>query len=211
MDRGAWRVTAHGVTELDMTEWLSLFHKISLSTGRAGSASTKSLELGSHLFLRDVPLGKARAALTAWTSGQESFGDTRAHHLRAETRTRRAGPHKSSESVTQSCPTLCGPMNCSPPVSSVHRILQARILEWVAIFFSRGSSWPRNLTGVSCIAGGFFTSWATRQSPNGYNIHVIMDSLHFFKFENFYASKGAIQKLETQPTECKKNICTWYI
>ena len=42
--------------------------------------------------------------------------------------------------VTQLCPTLCDPMDCSPPDSSVHRILQARILEWVAIPFSRGSS-----------------------------------------------------------------------
>ena len=46
----------------------------------------------------------------------------------------------------------------------VHGILQARILEWVAIPFSRGSSQPRNQTGVSCIAGGFFTSWATKEA-----------------------------------------------
>ena len=43
-------------------------------------------------------------------------------------------------------------------------ILQARILEWVAIPFSRGSSQPRNRTGVSCVASGFFTSWATREA-----------------------------------------------
>ena len=46
----------------------------------------------------------------------------------------------------------------------VHRILQARILEWVAYYFSRVSSWPRNRTGLSCTAGGFFTSWATQAS-----------------------------------------------
>ena len=63
--------------------------------------------------------------------------------------------------VTQSCPTLCNPMDCSPPGSSVHGILQARILEWIAIPFSR-SSWPRDPTWVSCIAGRFFTIWATR-------------------------------------------------
>ena len=63
--------------------------------------------------------------------------------------------------VTQSCPTLCDPMDCSPPGSSVHGILQARILEWAAIPSSRGSSWPRNWTWVSCIAGRFFTIWAT--------------------------------------------------
>ena len=50
---------------------------------------------------------------------------------------------KESE-VTQLCPTLCDPMDCSLPGSSVHGILQARVLEWVAISFSRGSSWPRN-------------------------------------------------------------------
>jgi len=60
--------------------------------------------------------------------------------------------------VTQLCLTLCDPMDCSPPGSSIHGILQARILEWVAIPFSRGSSQPRNQTWVSCIAGRFFTS-----------------------------------------------------
>ena len=59
--------------------------------------------------------------------------------------------------VSQSCPTLCEPMNYSPRDSSVHGILQARILEWVAIFFSRGSSQTRNQTHVSCIVGRFFT------------------------------------------------------
>ena len=60
--------------------------------------------------------------------------------------------------ATKSCPTLCNPMNCSPPGSSVHAISQARILEWIAISFSRGSSWPRDQTHVSCLAGGFFTT-----------------------------------------------------
>ena len=46
--------------------------------------------------------------------------------------------------VSQSCPTLCNPMDCSPPGSSVHGLLQARILEWIAIHFSRGSSQPRD-------------------------------------------------------------------
>ena len=70
--------------------------------------------------------------------------------------------------VTQSCPALCDPMDCSPPGSSVHGILQARILEWVAIPFSRGSSQPRNRTQVSCIAGRFFTIWATREVQQTY-------------------------------------------
>ena len=60
--------------------------------------------------------------------------------------------------VAQSGLTLCNPMDCSPPGSSVHGILQARLLEWVTIPLSRGSSRPRDQTQVSCIAGGFFTS-----------------------------------------------------
>ena len=66
--------------------------------------------------------------------------------------------------VTQSCPTLCDPMDCNPPGSSVYEILQARILEWVAIPFSRGSSQPRDWTQVSCTAGRFFTNWATSEA-----------------------------------------------
>ena len=68
--------------------------------------------------------------------------------------------------VTQSCPTLCNPMDCSLLDSSVHGILQARILEWVAYPFFRGSPWPRDQPGVSCIAGIFLTSWATREALN---------------------------------------------
>ena len=63
--------------------------------------------------------------------------------------------------VAQSCPTLCNPMDFR-----VHGILQARILEWVAFPFSRGSSQPRNRTQVSHIAGGFFSRWATGKPKN---------------------------------------------
>ena len=59
------------------------------------------------------------------------------------------------------------PMNCSPPGSSVHGILQARILEWIAMPFSRASSRPRDRTQVSCIAGRFFTIWTTREASIG--------------------------------------------
>ena len=63
--------------------------------------------------------------------------------------------------VTQSCLTLCHPMDCTVP-----GILQARIPEWVAFPFSRGSSLHRNWTGVSCTAGGFFTKWAIREAKS---------------------------------------------
>ena len=64
---------------------------------------------------------------------------------------------KSESEVAQLCPTLCDPMDCSLPGSSVHGIFQARILEWVAISFSRGSSRPRDRTRVFCIVGRHFT------------------------------------------------------
>ena len=64
--------------------------------------------------------------------------------------------------VAQSCPTLCDPMDCSPPGASVCGILQARILEWVAIPFLRESCQQRDWTQVSHMAGRFFAIWATR-------------------------------------------------
>ena len=60
--------------------------------------------------------------------------------------------------VAQSCLTVCDPMNYSLSRSSIHGIFQARVLEWVAISFSRGSSWTRDRTQVSCTAGRFFTN-----------------------------------------------------
>ena len=66
--------------------------------------------------------------------------------------------------VTQSCQTLCDPVDYSPLGSSVHGILQARILEWVAMPSSKGSSQPKDWTQVSHIAGGFFTVWAIREA-----------------------------------------------
>ena len=63
----------------------------------------------------------------------------------------------SESEVTQLCPTLCDPMDCSLSGSSIHGIFQARVLEWVTVSFSRGSSRPRNRTRVSHIAGRCFT------------------------------------------------------
>ena len=66
--------------------------------------------------------------------------------------------------VAQLCPTLCHRVDCSLPGSFVHGIPQARILEWVAISFSRGSFQPRDQTQVCLITGRFFTVWATRKT-----------------------------------------------
>ena len=67
----------------------------------------------------------------------------------------------------QSCLTLCDPKDYSLSSSSVHGILQARILEWVTVPFSRGSSQARDQIQVSHIAGRFFTVWATREALKG--------------------------------------------
>ena len=61
-------------------------------------------------------------------------------------------------SVPPSCLTLCNPMHCGPPGFFIRGISQARILEWIAVSFSRGSSPPRDQTYISCVAGGFFTT-----------------------------------------------------
>ena len=87
----------------------------------------------------------------------------------------------------QLCVTLCNPMDCSPPGSSVHGILQARILEWVAMPFSRGSSWPRDRTHVS------YVPWhvgslplAPPRKPN---------FLHSFPFTEYYTT-GIVQYVD---------------
>ena len=69
-------------------------------------------------------------------------------------------------SVALLCPTLCDPIDYSPPGFSVHGISQTRILEWVAISFSRRSSWPRDWTHVSCTGSQILYHWATREAYN---------------------------------------------
>ena len=77
---------------------------------------------------------------------------------------------KESESeVAQSCPTLCDPMDCSLPCSSVHGIFQARVLEWVTISLSRGSSRPRDRTWISRVVGRCCNLWATREALINFN------------------------------------------
>ena len=89
------------------------------------------------------------------------------------------------ENVTQSCPTLCDPMDCSPPGSSVHGILQARILEWVAILFSRASSRSRGWTQVSCTAGGFINRLSHQGMHLCKSLSVMPDTLESKIFSHF--------------------------
>ena len=80
--------------------------------------------------------------------------------------------------IAKLCPTLCDPMDCKPPSSSACGILQARILEWVTVPFSRGSSQPRDRIWVSGIAGRFFTNWATKEALNVKRVYKFSISQH---------------------------------
>ena len=119
-------------------------------------ATEQRRDPGSYLALAldppsaDVPATKEIAASTAWS---------KTWHVLMSEPALQPKPHYIVVVIAaHSCLTLGDSVDCSPPGSSVHGILQARILEWVDIPFSRGSSQSRNQTGVSCIAGGFFTN-----------------------------------------------------
>jgi len=88
--------------------------------------------------------------------------------------------------VAWSRPTLGNPMDCSLPHSSVHGILQTRVLEWVVVFFSRGSSQPRDRTQVSCIVGRCFTIWVTREVM----VHIYNEILLSHKKEGIWVSSN---------------------
>ena len=82
---------------------------------------------------------------------------------------------KESESeVAQSCPTFCNPMDCSPPGFPVHEIFKARVLEWVVISFSRGSSQPRDWTWVSCMVGRCFFHLSHQESKIIYPNYILI-------------------------------------
>ena len=97
--------------------------------------------------------------------------------------------------VAQRCPTLCDLVDCNPPRYSVHGILQARLLERVAIPFSRGSSWPRDRTRVSYTAGRFFTIWGSREAPSLMN------------FDRMCTSETTTIKIQTISLTLKLLIC----
>ena len=116
----------------------------------------------------------------------------------------------------QSCPTLCDPIDGSPPGSPVPGILQAGTLEWVAYPFTRGSFWPRNWTRVSCIAGGFFTNWAiwvaqmkvkvaqlcpTLCDPMDYTLHGILQA-RILRWVAFPFSRGSSQPQDRTQVSC---------
>ena len=115
--------------------------------------------------------------------------------------------------VTQSCPTLWDPMECSLPGSSVHGILQARILKWVATLFSRVSSQPRDQTQVSCIAGRL----STREVRDNPRQHIKKQRCHFAdkgtytQNYSFFVSQVQLWKLDHTEGWAPKNWCFWTV
>ena len=154
----------------------------------------KVSQIGEHLLCLKGPLSSASLSPAMWTLGPPfSWSGTRYLFLisswqwgcvipweRTLTRCFPAShsvPRAFSTCFTcmhaQSCPTLCDLMNYSPPGSSVHGILQARILEWGTISFFRGSSSPRDWTHVSCIGRWILYHWVTWEALSGLIRHQI--------------------------------------
>ena len=99
------------------------------------------------------------------------------------------------------CLTFCDPMDCNPPGSLSMWILQARILEWVVMPFSRGSSQPRDWTQVSHTAGGFFTIWVTKEAYSSLFTNSILAFKNKFKS---HSSGKSLQVFSCYPTSKKK-------
>ena len=142
MDGGAWEAAVHGVTKsrTRLSDFTFTFPLSCIGEGNGNPLQCSCLE-------------NPRDGGAWWAA---VYGAAQSW-----TRLKRLSSSSSSSmyvKVTQLWPTLCNPMD-----SIVHGILQARILEWVAFPFSRGSSQPRDRTQVSHIAGRFFTSWTTRE------------------------------------------------
>ena len=116
--------------------------------------------------------------------------------------------HSVKVLVAQSCPTLCVPVDCSLPGSSVHGILQERILEWVAISFSRGSSQSRDRNQVFCIAGRFFTIWATRKAYNAVKVYSTQYVSKFGKLSSGHRTRKGWFSSQSQRRLMPKNVQT---
>ena len=128
------------------------------------------------------------------------------------------GEARTHAQSLQSCPTLCNPMDHSPPGSSVQGILQARILEWVAMPFSRWSSQPRDQTCFSCIAGRFFTAELTPKA-RVWPLSGVFHPQHLFV--TLTPCQGGSEVLTAYPHHiCPNNTklgasrgqkCTWFL
>ena len=123
----------------------------------------------------------------------------------------------SESEVAQLSPTLFDPMDCSLPGSSVHGILQARVLEWVAIVLSRGSSWPRDWTQVSCIADRRFYRLSHQGSQRKWNLlsHVQLFATPWTNSPGQNTGVGSLSLLQgifpTQGSNPDLPHCRWIL
>ena len=146
--------------------WLQVFHRTggnkdsSLGGHKQNFGHTKTQGRGAvsrHETEQKLPASVRGSPVGAWVSRDSPQWQA---HWKVPLG---INPFESESEVAQSCPTLCDPMDCSLPGSSVHGIFQAIVLEWIAISFSRGSSQPRDWTQISRIVDRCFTIWATRE------------------------------------------------
>ena len=166
MDRGAWQATVHGVTKSQT--WLSAWEYACERTHTRGNLAYLTVELGhsfspafelkfTSLVVLDLRHFLSDKTYTTTSPRYPACQLQNLGHLSIHNHVSQLliisiiYIHVCAKSL-QSCLTLCNPMDCSPPGFSVHRIFQARILEWVVIPSSRGSFQPRDQTHVSCVS-----------------------------------------------------------
>ena len=111
-------------------------------------------------------------------------------------------------SVSQSCPALCNPTDCSPPGSFVHGIPQARILEWVAISSSGRSSQPRDGTRVSCLAVGFFTTEPPGKPIWSLGIWILILYFLFYFIFKLYIIVLVLPNIKMNPPQVSERMST---
>ena len=157
MDKEAWHAAVHGVAknQTRLSDWTEL--------NRNNSMSKLVSRLRDGYHPKAPCPSSLKSQILPWSE----------YHLSISPPTLKK---KMCELVIHSCQTLCDPMDYSLPGSSVHEILQARILEWTAIPFCRGSFLPRDQTLVSCITEEFFTICATTYSSSN-NVLIILIQL----------------------------------
>ena len=115
--------------------------------------------------------------------------------------------------ITQLCPTLCNPMDCILPGSSLHGILQARILEWVSISFSRGPSQPRDWTCISCIGRQILCHWSHLGSMTNHKYLLNKQisewkiiELHFWLY---FSSVNSVQQISFNKSSLTFSYYSW--
>ena len=170
-----------GILQTRILEWVA----ISFSNAWKWKMKVKSL---SRVWLFTTP----------WTTAYQappSMGFSRQEYW--------SGLPLPSPLVAQSCPTLCDPVECSPQSTSVHGIIQARILEWVAMPSSSGSFQPRDQTQVSHIAGRVFTIWAPRK-PTITGVGIL--SLLQGNFPTQELNQGLLLQVDSLPAELPVGI-----